>query len=211
METRFEKSLGSSGDDYEAATLALSERLPDEIGPADLAIAAATNSATIERRPAGSLANRSDDLSRASGWTRGHAATYDGVAGCSRGPRGSKPSPNRRCRPRHPSGAACAGQATRASVSPGPALVGRDHTRERRALLRHQPFPGRREAAFQETFHPHLLVFPHHRDDAFQLVADWSVAPPRTELDAVAARIRRAYRPLVDPDDLPARRTKGEA
>ena len=78
METRFEKSLGSSGDDYEAATLALSERLPDEIGPADLAIAAATNSATIERRPAGRLANRSDDPSRASGWTRGHAATYDG-------------------------------------------------------------------------------------------------------------------------------------
>ena len=61
------------------------------------------------------------------------------------------------------------------------------------------------EAAFQEILHLHLHVFPRYEDDAFELVADWSAKPPRAELDAVAARIRRAYDRLFDAaEPLPA-------
>ncbi|HZU77157.1 MAG TPA: HIT family protein [Dehalococcoidia bacterium] len=49
------------------------------------------------------------------------------------------------------------------------------------------------EAAFQEIFHVHLHVFPRFRGDTFKLDADWSVHPPREELDATAAQIRAAY------------------
>lgn len=49
------------------------------------------------------------------------------------------------------------------------------------------------EAAFQEVFHLHLRVFPRYTGDSFQLVADWSVHPPRAELDDVARRIREAW------------------
>ena len=49
------------------------------------------------------------------------------------------------------------------------------------------------EAAFQDVFHLHLHVFPRFKGDPFKLEADWSVKPPRTELDAVATQIRRAY------------------
>ncbi len=48
------------------------------------------------------------------------------------------------------------------------------------------------EAAFQEVFHVHLHVFPRFAGDGFQLDADWSVHPPREELDRVAALIRAA-------------------
>src|SRR5579883_214042 len=49
------------------------------------------------------------------------------------------------------------------------------------------------ESAFQEVFHVHLHVFPRFRGDTFKLDADWSVHPPREELDATAAQIRAAY------------------
>ncbi len=52
------------------------------------------------------------------------------------------------------------------------------------------------EAAFQEVFHVHLHVFPRFAGDAFRLDADWSVAPSRPELDAIAAQLRDAYRNL---------------
>jgi histidine triad (HIT) family protein len=55
-------------------------------------------------------------------------------------------------------------------------------------------------AAFQTVFHLHIHVFPRFQGDAFQISADWSVNPPREELDRVAAQIRQAYRGL-DPDD----------
>ena len=48
------------------------------------------------------------------------------------------------------------------------------------------------EAAFQEVFHAHMHVFPRFAGDAFKLDADWSVRPPREELDEVASRIRLA-------------------
>lgn len=48
------------------------------------------------------------------------------------------------------------------------------------------------EAAFQEVFHVHMHVVPRFKGDAFKLSADWSVHPPREELDEVAAAIRRA-------------------
>lgn len=48
-------------------------------------------------------------------------------------------------------------------------------------------------AALQEVFHLHLHVFPRYRGDGFRLVADWSVHPPRAELDAVAGQIRAAW------------------
>jgi histidine triad (HIT) family protein len=50
------------------------------------------------------------------------------------------------------------------------------------------------EAAFQEVFHVHLHVFPRFKGDAFKIDADWSVRPPREELDRIAANIREAYR-----------------
>lgn len=48
------------------------------------------------------------------------------------------------------------------------------------------------EAAGQEVFHVHLHGFPRFAGDAVRIDADWSAAPPRTELDEVAARIRTA-------------------
>lgn len=48
------------------------------------------------------------------------------------------------------------------------------------------------EAAFQEIFHVHLHVFPRYAGDGFGLTADWSVQPPREELDRIAALIRTA-------------------
>jgi histidine triad (HIT) family protein len=48
------------------------------------------------------------------------------------------------------------------------------------------------EAAFQEVFHLHLHVFPRFKGDAFRITADWSVKPPRGELDAIARQIRAA-------------------
>lgn len=52
------------------------------------------------------------------------------------------------------------------------------------------------EAAFQEIFHVHMHVFPRYRGDPFKLVADWSIHPPREELDEVAGQIRDAYHGL---------------
>jgi histidine triad (HIT) family protein len=52
------------------------------------------------------------------------------------------------------------------------------------------------EAAFQEIFHLHMHVFPRFKGDAFKLDADWTVHPPREELDEVAATIRRAEEAL---------------
>ena len=49
------------------------------------------------------------------------------------------------------------------------------------------------EAAFQEIFHVHMHVFPRYRGDPFKLVADWSVRPPRNELDRVARQIQVAF------------------
>jgi histidine triad (HIT) family protein len=49
------------------------------------------------------------------------------------------------------------------------------------------------EAAFQEVFHFHLHVFPRFKGDAFGITADWSVKPPREELNAVAQQIRAVY------------------
>ena len=49
------------------------------------------------------------------------------------------------------------------------------------------------EPAFQEVFHLHLHVFPRYRGDGFQLIADWSVHPPRAELDAVANKIKASW------------------
>jgi histidine triad (HIT) family protein len=46
------------------------------------------------------------------------------------------------------------------------------------------------EAAFQEVFHTHLHVFPRFAGDTFRISADWSHAPPRAELDRVAALVR---------------------
>ena len=46
------------------------------------------------------------------------------------------------------------------------------------------------EAAGQEVCHVHLHVFPRFVGDAFRIDADWSVAPSRADLDAIAARIR---------------------
>jgi hypothetical protein len=48
-------------------------------------------------------------------------------------------------------------------------------------------------AASQEIFHVHLHVFPRYEGDPFGLVADWTIHPPREELDRVASEIQRAY------------------
>jgi histidine triad (HIT) family protein len=56
------------------------------------------------------------------------------------------------------------------------------------------------EAAFQDVFHVYLHVFPRFHGDAFQVIADWSVKPPRAELDAIAEQLRRSYQRLgADP------------
>ncbi|HEX9990075.1 MAG TPA: HIT family protein [Chloroflexia bacterium] len=52
------------------------------------------------------------------------------------------------------------------------------------------------EAAFQEVMHLHMHVFPRFLGDSFKLEADWSVKPPRKELDAIAASIHTAYESL---------------
>lgn len=48
------------------------------------------------------------------------------------------------------------------------------------------------KAAGQEVFHVHLHVFPRYSNDNFKLEADWSVKPPRSELDELARRIAAA-------------------
>ena len=52
------------------------------------------------------------------------------------------------------------------------------------------------EAAFQEIPHVHLHVFPRYPGDPFRIVADWTIKPPREELDQVARQIRLAYERL---------------
>jgi len=52
------------------------------------------------------------------------------------------------------------------------------------------------EAAFQEVFHLHMHVIPRFKGDPFKIDADWSVRPPRAELDEVANRIRSVYNSL---------------
>ncbi|HEV2803045.1 MAG TPA: HIT family protein [Pyrinomonadaceae bacterium] len=49
------------------------------------------------------------------------------------------------------------------------------------------------KAAFQSVFHLHLHVFPRFKGDLFKINADWSVRPPRDELDDAAGKIRAAY------------------
>lgn len=49
------------------------------------------------------------------------------------------------------------------------------------------------EAAFQEIFHLHMHVFPRFKGDTFKIDADWSVKPPREELDQIAIQIRHAH------------------
>lgn len=48
------------------------------------------------------------------------------------------------------------------------------------------------EAAGQEVFHVHLHVFPRCAGDGFRIEGDWSIMPPRSELDATAAQLRDA-------------------
>ncbi len=52
------------------------------------------------------------------------------------------------------------------------------------------------EAAFQEIFHLHMHILPRFKGDPFKIDADWSVNPPREELDGIAAKIRSAYNSL---------------
>jgi histidine triad (HIT) family protein len=47
-----------------------------------------------------------------------------------------------------------------------------------------------RASAFQEVFHTHLHIFPRFAGDTFRIDADWSITPPRTELDEIAAKVR---------------------
>ena len=49
------------------------------------------------------------------------------------------------------------------------------------------------EAAGQEVFHVHLHVLPRLEGDGFGLVYERSSRPSRDDLDAAAARIRRAW------------------
>ena len=52
------------------------------------------------------------------------------------------------------------------------------------------------EAAGQEVFHFHMLVIPRFKADSFKIHVDWSAAPPRDELDEIAARIQAAYQSI---------------
>ena len=49
------------------------------------------------------------------------------------------------------------------------------------------------EAAFQEVFHVHMHIFPRYEGDPFKIDADWSIKPPRAELNNVAEMIQSAY------------------
>ncbi len=51
------------------------------------------------------------------------------------------------------------------------------------------------EAAFQDVFHVHLHVIPRFEGDSFKIDADWSVSPPREELDRIARAIHQHLRP----------------
>jgi diadenosine tetraphosphate (Ap4A) HIT family hydrolase len=46
------------------------------------------------------------------------------------------------------------------------------------------------EPAGQEVFHVHLHVFPRFKEDTFKIDGDYSVFPPRQELDEVAGKIK---------------------
>lgn len=48
------------------------------------------------------------------------------------------------------------------------------------------------EAAFQDVFHLHMHIIPRFKGDEFKISADWSIKPPREELDELAAQIRNA-------------------
>ena len=48
------------------------------------------------------------------------------------------------------------------------------------------------EAAFQDVFHLHMHIIPRFQGDEFKISADWSIKPPREELDELAAQIRNA-------------------
>lgn len=49
------------------------------------------------------------------------------------------------------------------------------------------------EAAFQEVFHVHMHVIPRFKGDPFQIHIDRNPHPARSELNRVAAMIRRAF------------------
>lgn len=51
------------------------------------------------------------------------------------------------------------------------------------------------EAAGQEIFHVHFLVFARFQGDATRFNVDWPEKPSRKELDEMAARIRNACEP----------------
>jgi histidine triad (HIT) family protein len=55
-------------------------------------------------------------------------------------------------------------------------------------------------AAFQEVFHIHMHVIPRFADDNFQISADWSIQPCRTELDEIANQLGKAYMRLWAAD-----------
>jgi histidine triad (HIT) family protein len=48
-------------------------------------------------------------------------------------------------------------------------------------------------AAFQDVFHVHMHVIPRFAGDSFQIQADWSIQPCRTELDEIAGQVSKAY------------------
>lgn len=52
------------------------------------------------------------------------------------------------------------------------------------------------EAAFQDVFHLHMHILPRFKGDLLKIDADWSIKPPREELDRLAAIIRSVYQSL---------------